>query len=143
MKISFAADHGGFELREPLIAHLRAQGHEVIDHGTISRDSVDYPRYAQKVCADVTAGRSDRGVICCTTGIGMAIAANKCRGIRAAVVHNLHDAKYCRLHNNANVICFGKVHVTAQQASAFLDIFLSTEFEGGRHERRVSELENC
>lgn len=143
MKISIAADHGGFELKAPLIAYLRSHGHEVTDHGTISLESVDYPRYAQKVSADVSSGRSDFGVICCTTGIGMAIAANKCRGIRAAVVHNFHDAKYSRLHNNANVICFGKVHVTPEQAAAFLEIFINTEFEGGRHQRRVNELENC
>ena len=141
MKISIGADHGGVDLRAVLIDKLTADGHEVIDHGTNTRDSVDYPDYARQVALDVAAGRAERGVIVCTTGIGVSIAANKVPGARAAVVYNEDGARYSRWHNDANIIAFGQKYTTPYLAGLFLDIFLAESFEeGGRHSRRVDKI---
>ena len=140
MKISFGLDHGALPLRQPLLDFLQAAGHEVIDHGTRSTDSVDYPDYARKVADDVVAGRADAGVLCCTTGIGMSIAANKVAGVRAAMVHFEDEASLSRRHNYANVICLGALHTTGEQACRLVEVFLASKFEGGRHERRVGKF---
>lgn len=141
MKISIGTDHGGLALRESLAKHLAASGHHVTDHGAFTTESVDYPDYAHLVCSDVTSGRSDFGLLICTSGIGMAIAANKVPGIRAGVVHFPDDAAKCREHNNVNVLCLGAKHETTESAARLADIFLAAKFEGGRHSRRVDKFE--
>lgn len=140
MKISLGVDHGALQLREALLNHLQAAGHTVIDHGTRSADSVDYPDYAARVCQDVTTGQAECGILCCTTGIGMSMSANKVSGIRAALLHFENEASLTRRHNNANVACFGAHHTTPYEACRLIDIFLANEFEGGRHERRVKKF---
>jgi ribose 5-phosphate isomerase B len=141
MKISIGTDHGGIALREYLANHLEGAGHTVTDHGTFTADSVDYPDYAHLVTADLRSGRSEFGLLICTSGIGMCIAANKMPGIRAAVIHFPDDAAKCREHNNVNVICLGAKHETPESAARLVDIFLATKFEGGRHARRVDKFE--
>lgn len=140
--LSIGADHGGFELKNAVLEHLRTKGYEVHDRGTDSTESVDYPDFAQAVASDVVQGRAQLGIVICTSGIGIAIAANKVPGIRAAVVHNEDAALFSRMHNNANVIAFGQKYITAYMACRCLDIFLQTDFDGGeRHARRVGKLE--
>lgn len=140
MKISIGADHGGLALKEVLVAHLQAAGHTVLDHGAFSDASVDYPDYARLVGLDVTSGQAERGILICTTGIGISIAANKLPGVRAALVNHEDEAALCRAHNHANIICFGQRHTTPFEAKHFTDIFLSTEPEAGRHTRRVEKI---
>ncbi len=140
MKVSIGFDHGALELRAPVLEALAAGGHTVIDHGTDSPDSVDYPDYARLVCDDVLDGRAEAGVLCCTTGIGMSMAANKIKGIRAALVHHQDEASLTRRHNNANVLCLGAIHTDPQTAPGLVEVFLSSSFEGGRHERRVCKF---
>ncbi|MDX2111743.1 MAG: ribose 5-phosphate isomerase B [Verrucomicrobiota bacterium] len=145
MKISIGADHGGLELREHLVKHLKAGGHEVIDHGAFTTESVDYPDYSAKVGGDVAGGAALFGVLICTTGIGIGIAANKIRGIRAALVTNEDAARLCRQHNNANIICLGQRHTTKVQAALYLDIFINSTFDGTndvgvRHTRRLGKI---
>lgn len=139
MKISIGFDHGAIPLRKALLEHLKSQGHELVDHGTDSTESVDYPDYAHLVSGDVAAGRVEAGILCCTTGIGMSIAANKIKGVRAAVVKFEDEAALTRQHNNANVLCLGAHHTTPYEALRLADIFLRSNFEGGRHERRVNK----
>ena len=140
MRIAFGADHAGFELKERLKAHAASKGHEVLDLGTHSTESVDYPDFGRAVGAAVAEGRADRGAAVCGTGIGIAIAANKVRGIRAGVPNDLFATRLMREHNDANVIAFGARLVAAPLAEAMLDLFLETPFAGGRHERRVKKL---
>ena len=140
MKIAFGADHAGFELKERLKAHASARGHEVLDLGTRSTDSVDYPDFGRAVGEAVAGGRADRGVAICGSGIGIAIAANKVAGVRAGVPNDLFATRLMREHNDANVIAFGARLVAAPLAEAILDLFLETPFAGGRHERRVRKL---
>ncbi|WOO43042.1 ribose 5-phosphate isomerase B [Rubellicoccus peritrichatus] len=141
MKISIGADHGGFGLKEAVKQSLLAEGHEVIDHGTNSTESVDYPDYGEAVAWDVVNGVADRGVAICTTGIGISMAVNKVRGARGAVCHNEDAAEFCRRHNKANVICFGQKYDTPYMAAKMTKIFLETEFEGGgRHDRRINKI---
>ncbi len=142
MKISIGCDHAGFELKSELAEFLRAQGHEVFDHGTNSKDSVDYPLFAQKVAKEVAAGTSDFGVLICWTGVGISIAANKIPGIRAANCFNTEMARLSRQHNNANIIAFGQKFIAPEAAKEMLEIFLSEKFDGGRHFRRVGQIEN-
>ncbi len=141
MKISVGADHGAVDLRARVVAFLGASGHEVVDHGTDSSESVDYPDFASKVGHDVAAGICDFGILMCTNGVGMSIAANKIAGVRAALIHSEDDAFYARSHNNANVICMGQRHHTPYDAERYLAVFLGTGFEGGRHARRVGKFE--
>ncbi len=138
-KFSIGCDHGAIELKDALVAKLQNE-FDITDHGTFSKDSVDYPDFAKAVCADVNEKRVDFGVLLCTTGIGMSMSANKVRGIRAALCHNEDCAKFTRLHNNANVLCMGAKYVPADLAEKILKIFATTEFEGGRHERRVCKF---
>jgi ribose 5-phosphate isomerase B len=141
MKISIGADHGAYELREALVKYLRDNGHDVIDHGTHKRESVDYPDYAHMVGVDIQEGRAQFGILMCTSGIGMCISANKMNNVRAAHAHYEDDAFYSRRHNNANVICFGQKHTTIYDAIRCTYTFIHTDFEGGRHARRVDKFE--
>lgn len=138
-KISIGCDHGATALKDALVKSL-ADGFEIIDEGTFGTESVDYPDFAKKVCDSVKSGKADFGVLLCTTGIGMSIAANKVCGIRAALCHNEDCAKFSRLHNDANVICMGAKYVPAELADKMVRIFAETEFEGGRHLRRVGKF---
>ena len=141
MKISIGADHGGFELKIKLVEFLKDSGHTVIDHGTNSPDSVDYPDYAKLVSADILEKRADFGVLVCGSGIGISIAANRFKGIRAALVTRKEHAILSRQHNNANIIALGGRFTTIEEAKEYLTIFLSTPFEGGRHEKRVCKID--
>ncbi len=141
MKISIGADHGGFELKAELISFLKNSGHSVIDHGTNSADSVDYPDYAKSVAHDILEKRADFGVLICGSGIGISIAANRFAGIRAALVTRKEYAILSRQHNNANIIALGGRFTTVEEAKEYLTLFLSTPFEGGRHEKRVCKID--
>ena len=140
--IALACDHGGLEIKNAIIEDLKKKGVEYIDLGTNTTDSVDYPVYAKKLCAEIVEGRCEKGILCCGTGIGMSIAANKVRGIRAAVLSDEFSAEMTRRHNNSNVLCLGGRVIDCDKAVKLADIFLNTEFEGGRHEKRVSMLED-
>jgi ribose 5-phosphate isomerase B len=141
LKIAFGADHAGFPLKEHLKAYLAAKGHEVIDLGTHSAESADYPDFGRAVGKAVSAGSAERGVICCGTGIGIAIAANRVKGARAGVPNDLFATRMMREHNDANVIAFGARQTAAPLAEAMVDLFLMTPFAGGRHESRVKKLD--
>lgn len=141
LTISLGSDHAGLPLKQALVAHLQRLGHTVTDRGTLTEESCDYPLYAQAVAADVTAGRSRFGVLVCSTGVGISIAANKVHGIRAALVHNVEMAGLARQHNDANVLCLGRRYVSPELGAACLDAFLAATFEGGRHARRVGQME--
>jgi ribose 5-phosphate isomerase B len=140
MKIAIGSDHAGFSLKEHLVEFLRKEGHEVNDLGTYSPESTDYPDYAAAVAGRVAAGEAERGVLVCYTGVGMSIAANKVPGIRAALGVNPDEIQLTRAHNNANVITFGAKYTAGPDAEEMTRVFLSTGFEGGRHERRVSKI---
>ena len=140
-RVAIGADHGGFALKAKLIAQLQAKGLEVADLGTHSPRPCDYPLIGYKVAAAVGQGRFDRGVLLCKSGIGIAIAANKVPGVRAAVCGDLFDAQRSREHNDANVLVMGAEKVSERQAKRLLKTWLSTAFEaGGRHERRVKQI---
>ncbi|MBO7215221.1 MAG: ribose 5-phosphate isomerase B [Clostridia bacterium] len=140
MKIAFGCDHGGFPAKEAVIEYLVGAGHEVLDAGTFSDESCDYPDYAIKVCNAVVDGSCDRGVLICGTGIGMSIAANKINGIRCAHVTDVFSADATRKHNDTNVIALGARITSVETIVKCVDIFLNTEFEGGRHENRVKKV---
>jgi ribose 5-phosphate isomerase B len=140
MKIAIASDHGGFGLKEILIKHLKEQGVEVVDCGTHSTESCDYPDYAEKACRLVQDNSVRFAVLVCGTGLGMSIAANKMKGIRAAVCGEEFSAQFARAHNDANVLALGARVTGPGLAEHILDIFLHTEFEGGRHARRVQKI---
>jgi ribose 5-phosphate isomerase B len=141
MKIALGSDHAGFELKERLRAYLAGQGHETLDLGTHGPESVDYPDFGFAVGRAVTDGRAERGVLVCGTGIGIGIAANKVPGVRAGVPNDLFATRLMREHNDANVVSFGARQVAPALAEAMLDVFLTTEFAGGRHARRVDKLD--
>ncbi len=138
--IAIGADHGGEALKQQLAAVLRAAGHVVTDVGTHGTASVDYPDFAHPVCAAVEAGEARFGVLVCGSGIGMCISANRHAGIRAAVLHHTTDARLTRAHNNANVACFGARLTGVELAEEALRVFLTTEYEGGRHDRRLGKI---
>nr|WP_281682516.1 ribose 5-phosphate isomerase B [Finegoldia magna] len=140
MKIAIAADHGGFELKNSMVEYIKSLGNEVMDLGTNSADSVDYPDYAKKVCEEIQQGNSDLGILICGTGIGMSLAANKFDGIRAACVSDVYSAKMSRNHNNANVLCIGARVIGDEVAKLIIKTFLENEFEAGRHQRRVDKI---
>lgn len=141
MKIAIGADHGGFILKEKLRARLAGMGHEVTDFGTESTESCDYPEFAQAVGQVVADGQADRGVLICTTGIGMAIAANKISGVRAAPAQSEDEVRMTREHNDANVLTLGARYFDERRALELIRIFLETDFSGGeRHVRRVAKL---
>lgn len=141
MTIAVGADHAGYLYKARLIEHLKDKGFDVINEGTDSSESVDYPVFAGKVCDDVLSGRAFTGILICGTGIGMSIAANKHRGIRAALCTDLVMAEFTRRHNNANVLCMGARIIAYEMAQMIADKYLETEFEGGRHQRRIDLLE--
>lgn len=140
--IYLGADHGGYELKEAIKAHLTEQGIAFTDCGTHSEESVDYAPIAKVICDRLLSDsdKSSLAVLCCGTGIGISMAANKVRGIRAACCSNYFGAKYTRLHNDANVLCLGGRVIGAGLACELVDVFLHTEFEGGRHQRRIDQI---
>ena len=141
MIIAFASDHAGFELKELLAQRAREGGHEVVDLGPASEDPVDYPDFAHNLARRIEEGQAEFGVLICGTGIGMAMAANRHPGVRAAVCHDAFTAELARRHNNANVLCLGGRTTGPGVAVQMLDIFLATPFDGGRHGRRVGKIE--
>lgn len=141
MKITIGSDHGAFELKEEVKKVLAEfEGVEVKDVGTFSADSVDYPDIAEKVCADVANGAADRGIALCGTGIGISIAANKIKGIRCALCHDVFSAKMSREHNNANVLAMGGRVIGYGPAGEIVRVWINAEFEGERHERRINKV---
>lgn len=140
MFIAIASDHGGVRLKECLVSKLKETGYHILDMGVHSTESVDYPDYSHYVCEAVASGEAVYGFLICTTGVGMSMAANKENGIRAALVMNEEMAEYSRKHNNANVCCFGQKFMTPYMADKCAQIFLSTDFEGGRHGRRINKF---
>lgn len=138
--VAIAADHAGYPLKETLKAELSAAGHGVLDLGTDGPDSVDYPDFADRLATALAAGKAGCGVIVCGTGIGIAIAANRHRHVRAAVCHDETSTRLARQHNDANVLALGARLIGTETAKACLKVFLSTEFEGGRHRARVAKL---
>lgn len=140
MRIAIGSDHAGKALRDRIAEHLREAGREVLDFGTETTESVDYPHYAGLVAESVTGGDADRGVLVCGTGVGVSIAANKVSGIRAAACASEFTARAARAHNNANILCLGERVLGVGVALGILDVFLATEFEGGRHTRRVDQI---
>ncbi len=141
MKLAIACDHGGLEIKNAIIEDLKNKGIEYIDFGTTTTDSVDYPVYAKKVCAAVQSGDCTLGILCCGTGIGMSMTANKQKGIRAAVLSDAFSAEMTRRHNNANVLCLGGRVIDCKKAVELAEIFVNTPFDGGRHEKRVAMIE--
>lgn len=140
MKIAMACDHGGLNLKREIIKHLQSQGYEVVDFGTDTFDSCDYPDYALPAAEAVANGECERGILVCSTGIGVSIVANKVKGIRCAHCHDTYCAEFTRLHNDSNVLALGEKVVGSGYALKIVDTFLSTEFEGGRHQRRVDKI---
>ncbi len=141
--IAVGSDHAGYELKNQLIEHLRNRGYEVKDYGTYSEASCDYPDYAKQVANAVAGGEAEQGLLVCGTGIGMSMAANKVKGIRAAVLSDEFSAEATRSHNDANVLCLGARVIDYAKAEKLLDIFLDTPFSAEeKHIRRISKLEN-
>ena len=145
MKIAIGCDHGGLEHKNAILEHLKSRGFEVIDYGIYEQISVDYPQIAIKVAESITSKETELGVLICGTGIGMSLAANKIKGIRAAACSEHFSAKYTRLHNNSNILCLGGRVMGVGTAIELVDLFVNTAFEGGRHQRRIdliTEIEN-
>ena len=140
MKISMACDHGGLALKEHLKDHLLERGFEVVDFGTNSTESCDYPDYARPAAEAVASGECDRGILVCTTGIGVSITANKVKGIRCALLSDTVSARLTRQHNDTNMMALGQGMVGPMLATEIVDIWLDTAFEGGRHQRRVDKV---
>ena len=136
-KIIIGCDHGGVELKNEIIVHLNKKGIEVTDVGTYTNESCNYPDYARALCKRIQSGEFERGILVCGTGIGMSMAANKHKGIRAACCSDTFSTRMTRMHNNANVLCLGGRVVGAGLACDMVDLFVDTEFEGGRHQTRV------
>ena len=137
MNISMGCDHGGYALKEHIKTYLEGQGHTVLDCGTYSTDSCDYPLFGKAAAEAVADGRCERGIVICTTGIGISITANKVRGIRCALCSDPLGAEMTRRHNDANMLAMGAGMIGKNMAERIADTFLATEFEGGRHQRRV------
>lgn len=142
MKLGFAADHGGFELKQILIAHAKELGYECVDYGTHSIDSVDYPDYAEKLARAIQQQEIDHGVAICGTGIGISIACNKFAGVRAALCHDTFSARATRQHNDANILCLGGRVTGVEIAKDILENYCNATFEGGRHQKRVEKICN-
>ena len=140
MKIAIGCDHGGFEHKNAIAEHLKERGFEVTDFGIYENKSVNYPEIALKLANSVAAGENTLGILVCGTGIGMSIAANKVNGIRAAAVSDHFSAKYTRLHNNANILCLGGRVIGVGTALELADLFVDTEYEGGRHQKRLDMI---
>ncbi len=142
MKIIIGCDHGGYELKEKILPHLRRLNHQVEDIGTHTRDSVDYPEYALKVARAVAEGKADRGILICGSGIGMCMTANRVPGARASQISEPFAAKMSRRHNDSNVLCLGGRFIGDEMALEILETWLSEPFEGGRHQRRVQMIDD-
>ena len=140
MKIAVGCDHGGLEHKNAIAEHLKSEGFEVEDFGIYENKSVDYPELALKVANSIKNGENELGILVCGTGIGMSLAANKVNGIRAAACSEHFSAKYTRLHNNSNILCLGGRVIGIGTALELCDIFVNTEFEGGRHQRRIDMI---
>ena len=138
--IALAADHGGYELKEAIKSHLAERGVQIVDYGTNSTESCDYPDFAAKACTAVQQGGSELAILCCGTGVGMSMCANKMHGIRACCCSDTFSAEFTRRHNDANVLCLGGRVVGAGLACTIVDTFLEAEYEGGRHQRRVDKM---
>ena len=138
--LAIANDHAGLALKAALIPMLEARGFEVLNLGTDSADSVDYPDYGDAIARAILEGEANFGIAICGSGIGISIAANRHPGIRAALVHNIETATLARQHNDANVLCLGARFMSAEEATRCVEAFLTTAFEGGRHQRRVEKL---
>ena len=138
--IAIGSDHGGYELKEKIIEHLKANGIDIKDMGCYNYDSVDYPDIAKITCAEVNNGTCERAILICGTGIGISMAANKIDGIRAALCHSSFDAKMSRMHNDANVLCLGGRTTGVCVAYEIVDAYLNSEFEGDRHIRRINKI---
>ena len=141
MRVLFASDHAGLELKRRLFEAARAGGVEAVDLGPLTAEAVDYPKFAHDLARRIAAGEAERGVLVCGTGIGMAMAANRHRGVRAALCHDAFTAEMARRHNDANVLCLGGRTTAPADAVRMLELFLTTPFEGGRHERRVAAID--
>lgn len=141
MKIAIGCDHGGYDLKEHLVHYLQEKGHEVQDCGTYNKESCDYPIFGEAAARAVASGACERGIVICTTGIGISIAANKVKGIRCAHVCDPLTAEMTRRHNDANMLALGAGIIGPNLAERCVDVFLDTAFEGGRHARRVAELD--
>ncbi|HIV86660.1 MAG TPA: ribose 5-phosphate isomerase B [Candidatus Pygmaiobacter gallistercoris] len=139
-KIALGADHGGYELKEAVKAHLDEIGVAYQDFGCFSTESVDYPDMAKPACEAVVSGECDKALLFCGTGVGISIAANKIKGIRACCCSDYFSAKYTRMHNDANALCLGGRVVGAGLAIELVDVFLNTAFEGGRHAKRIAKI---
>ncbi len=142
MKIALGCDHAAFELKEAVKAKMESEGHTVIDVGTDSNESVDYPKFGHAVGRTVASGEAERGIALCGSGIGISIACNKVPGIRAALCTSVEMAEMCRRHNNANVVCMGARMISQELAFDIIDTWMKTEFEGGKHLRRINEIED-
>jgi ribose 5-phosphate isomerase B len=140
MKIALGCDHGGLELKNAIEAVLKSLDIEVVDMGTMSEESVDYPDFASKVAESVSEGKTDRGIAICGTGIGMSIVANKYHGVRAALCHDSYTARMSRLHNDANILVLGGRVIGTEVAIELLKQWLATQFEGGRHQKRLDKI---
>jgi len=142
MKIAAGADHGGFALKQAVVRRLRSLGHEVVDVGTDSEEvSVDYPVYGHKVAEMVASGEAERGLLVCGTGLGICMSANRHKGVRAADCFTPYLAEMARRHNDSNVLCMGGRVLSEDEAWAITEVWLDTPFEGGRHERRIAEID--
>ena len=142
MKIAVGSDHAAYELKEAIKEKLTKEGHEVIDVGCDSTESVDYPKYGHAVGRTVASGEAERGIAVCGSGIGISIACNKVPGIRAALCTSVEMAEMCRRHNNANVVCMGARMISQELAFDIIDKWMTTDFEGGKHLRRINEIED-
>lgn len=140
VKISIASDHAGFALKQQIADALKGMGHDVEDFGTDSEESVDYPDFAEPAAREVASGGADRGVLVCGSGVGVSIVANKVDGVRAVHAHDPDEAEMSRRHNDANVLTLGERTTSPDEAVKIVERFLSTDFEGGRHERRVEKI---
>lgn len=138
--IAFGCDHGGFLLKEAIKKRLDERGIDYKDFGTYTKDSVDYPKYAYMVAKAVASGTCESGILCCGTGIGISMAANKVDGVRAAVCHDVFTVEMTRRHNDANILCLGGRVLKVEDAILMVDIFLKTPFDGGRHSKRVEQI---
>jgi len=144
MRIALGSDHAGFDIKEEIRLELRKRGYTVLDKGCHGKEPADYPDYAHQVAAAVADGEAERGILVCSTGIGMSIAANRRAGVRAALCHNCDTAYFARTHNDANILTLGARYVTFLDARAIVEVFLGTRFSGSdRHRRRIDKIESC
>jgi len=140
-KVALASDHGGVQLKDEIIEYLQTKNYEIVDLGTNSNESVDYPEFGAKAAKAVINNDVDCAIIMCGSGLGISIGANKFKGIRAALCFDAYTAKMCRQHNDANIMAMGGRITTIDRAKDMVDLFLETEFEGGRHQRRIDKLD--